>query len=144
MRTRKRGVRGAEGGSARPALVALTCLLGTGATTAGAAEPAILAVGPRPGTTHEAVDALSLAVDLSRTAILTTFGFGVTLDGCDVTPACRLSATRDVPPSRVEVACRLERLAVGEHRAEVSLRPATAPAWASAWSFAWSFSVAGR
>jgi hypothetical protein len=58
----------------------------------------------------------------------------VWLDGTDITQDCTVVATRDVPPSRVEVTCPLGALDTGSHTAELRLGP-TGLGYSHRWDF---------
>ena len=99
--------------------------------------PELVSFSPAAGAQVTGAVTMRVVLDLSRGAVTDPSRVRILLDGAELTTHCTTVATRDVPPSRVEVACPLGQLAPGSHVAELSLGP-TGPGGNS---YRWEFTA---
>jgi hypothetical protein len=79
--------------------------------------------GPPPQLVAlQAGGALGLVLDFTRGAAAEPDSLRLSVNGQPVDEGCSSRASRDVPPSRVEIACPGLRLGAGEHLIELRLR----------------------
>lgn len=110
-------------------------LLWPAASAGSGGLPQLVASDPPPGASVRAGDAVRVVLDLTRGAGGDPSSARVLVDGRDLTAGCAVRATRDVPPSRVELACPTGGLAVGAHRAELRLSLPVGGEARHAWTF---------
>jgi hypothetical protein len=127
-----------EGRAVGPALLVLafvaTAMIGLRAEDR--LMPQLVSFSPAAGARVVGAVTLSAVLDLSRGDVTDPSSIRMSLDGADVTRHCTTVATRDVPPSRVEVACPLGTLDTRLHAAELRLGPAGPGGYAHRWHFA--------
>jgi hypothetical protein len=127
-----------EGGVLGPALLVLA-FVAAAVTRLGAEDrpmPQLVSFSPAAGGQVAGAVTIGAVLDLSRGDITDTSSIQMLLDGADITSRCRVVATRDVPPSRVEVTCPLGTLHTGLHAAELRLGPTGPGGYAHRWHFA--------
>jgi hypothetical protein len=96
--------------------------------------PPLESFSPAPGVRVAAAATLSVVLNLQHGDVTDPSSIGLLLDGADITQHCTVVATRDVPPSRVEVTCPLGALDDGRHTAELRLGP-TGLGYSHRWGF---------
>ena len=97
--------------------------------------PQLVSWHPAAGARVAGAVTLGAVLDLSRGAATDPASIRIRLDGADITSHCRMVATRDVPPSRVEVSCPLGALDPGSHVAELNLGSAGPGGPSYRWEF---------
>jgi hypothetical protein len=98
--------------------------------------PQLVSFSPAAGARVVGAVTLGAVLDLSRGDVTDPSSIRILLDGADVTRHCTTVATRDVPPSRVEVTCPLGALDTGLHAAELRLGNRGPGGYAYRWDFA--------
>jgi hypothetical protein len=96
--------------------------------------PPLDSISPAPGARVAGAAALGAVLNLQRGDVTDPSNIRVWLDGTVITQDCTVVATRDVPPSRVEVTCPLGVLEPGSHTAELRLGP-TGLGYSHRWDF---------
>jgi hypothetical protein len=98
--------------------------------------PQLVSFSPAAGARVVGAVTLGAVLDLSRGDVTDPSSIRMLLDGADVTRHCTTVATRDVPPSRVDVTCPLGALDTGLHAAELRLGNRGPGGYAYRWDFA--------
>ena len=113
-------MRGRDAGAAGPVpfLLALGLLGSIGDASAVTPEQ-VVSVSPARASIVAPPVVVEAVLDLSRGAMIDPGTLRVLLDGRDVTDACGIAMSRDVPPSRLELRCPGLDLDPGSH--EVAL-----------------------
>ena len=122
-----------------PAFLTVLVGLAAGFAASAASPEQVISVTPAAGASSGPRPGIEAVLDLSRGPPIDLGSLRVLVDGVDLAQQCAFAASRDVPPSRVEIRCPGIDLAPGVHEAKLTSTLASG----GAFSYDWAFRVVG-